>query len=79
MKSIKEKQLLVKWSQAMNEPIDAAIVEEVERYERIKQDILISVKLPLNCVKPVVATRSVAMNIVLVSVKLPVDVPFAYI
>ena len=44
MKSIKEKQLLVKWSQAMNEPIDAAIVEEVERYERIKQDILISVK-----------------------------------
>lgn len=44
MKSIKEKQLLVKWSKAMNEPIDAALVEEVERYERLQQDIIESVK-----------------------------------
>ena len=40
MKSIKEKQLLVKWSKAMNEPIDIALVEEVERYEQIQRDII---------------------------------------
>ena len=44
MKSIKEKQLLVKWSKAMNEPIDAAIVEEVERYEQIQRDIIESIR-----------------------------------
>ena len=44
MKNFKEKQLLVKWSRAMNEPIDTALVEEVERYEQIQRDILESVK-----------------------------------
>lgn len=44
MKSIKEKQLLVKWSKAMNEPIDPALVEEVERYEQIQRDIIDSVR-----------------------------------
>ena len=44
MKSLKEKQLLVKWSRAMNEPIDPALVEEVERYEQIQKDILESVR-----------------------------------
>ena len=44
MKNFKEKQLLVKWSRAMNEPIDTALVEEVERYEQIQRDIIESVK-----------------------------------
>lgn len=44
MKSIKEKQLLVKWSKAMNEPIDPVLVEEVERYEQIQRDIIESVR-----------------------------------
>lgn len=44
MKSIKEKQLLVKWSKAMNEPIDSALVVEVERYEQLQKDILESVR-----------------------------------
>lgn len=44
MKSIKEKQLLVKWSRAMNEPVDPAIVEEVEKYERLQNEIIESVR-----------------------------------
>lgn len=44
MRSIKEKQLLVKWAKAMNEPIDNALVEEVERYERAFNDVVASVK-----------------------------------
>lgn len=44
MKSIKEKQLLVKWSRAMGETIDPALVDEVERYEQIQKDIVESVK-----------------------------------
>lgn len=44
MKSIKEKQLLVKWARAMNEPIDEALVEEVERYERTFKAVVESVK-----------------------------------
>ena len=44
MKNFREKQLLVKWSRAMNEPIDTALVEEVERYEQIQRDIIESVK-----------------------------------
>lgn len=45
MKSIKEKQLLVKWSKAMNEPIDPALVEEVERFEKIQKEIVESVRV----------------------------------
>lgn len=44
MKSIKEKQLLVKWARAMNEPIDLALMEEVERYEQLQKDIIESVR-----------------------------------
>lgn len=44
MKSIKEKQLLVKWAKAMNEPIDDTLVKEVERYERTFKEVLESVK-----------------------------------
>ena len=44
MKSIKEKQMLVKWARAMNEPIDESLVQEVERYEQIQKEIIESVK-----------------------------------
>lgn len=44
MKSIKEKKLLVKWSRAMNEPIDQSIIEEVERYEQLEKEIIESVR-----------------------------------
>jgi len=44
MKSIKEKQLLVKWAKAMGEPIDPLVVEEVERYERLQKELIESVK-----------------------------------
>ena len=44
MKSIKEKKLLVKWSKAMNEPIDQSILEEVEKYEKLEQEIKESVR-----------------------------------
>jgi hypothetical protein len=44
MKSIKEKQILVKWAKAMNEPIDPALVEEVERYNLLKQQVALSIK-----------------------------------
>lgn len=44
MKSIKEKQILVKWAKAMNEPIDPALVEEVNRYNLLKQQVALSIK-----------------------------------
>lgn len=44
MKSIKEKQLLVKWAKAMNEPIDPALVEEVERYNQLQEEIKESIR-----------------------------------
>jgi hypothetical protein len=44
MKSIKEKQILVKWARAMNEPVDPALVEEVERYNLLKQQVALSIK-----------------------------------
>ena len=44
MKSIKEKQILVKWAKAMNEPIDPALVEEVERYTALQECVAASVK-----------------------------------
>jgi len=44
MKSIKEKQILVKWAKAMNEPVDPALVEEVERYTALQESVAVSVK-----------------------------------
>ena len=44
MKSIKEKQMLVKWAKVMNEPIDPLLLEEVERYENIQNEIINSVR-----------------------------------
>lgn len=62
MKSLKEKQLLVKWARAMNEPIDSALVEEVERYEQLQKDILESVKK--NSIKDLTEASAVAEEIV---------------
>lgn len=36
--------MLVKWSKAMNEPIDPDLLEEVTRYEQIQKEIIESVK-----------------------------------
>lgn len=36
--------MLVKWAKAMNEPIDPALVEEVEKYQALQKSILESVK-----------------------------------
>ena len=44
MKSIKEKQILVKWAKAMNEPIDSALAEEVDRYNALQESVAASVK-----------------------------------
>ena len=44
MKSIKEKQLIVKWSKAMNEPIDQDLLHEVEVFENLQKQIIESVK-----------------------------------
>lgn len=62
MKSIKEKQLLVKWSRAMNEPIDPALVEEVERYEQLQKEIVESVKQ--NSIRDLVEASVVAEKFV---------------
>jgi hypothetical protein len=69
MKSIKEKQLLVKWSKAMNEPIDPAIVQEVESYERLQQEIIESVRV--NSINDLTEASRVADNIVTKIVEYP--------
>ena len=44
MKSIKEKRILVKWARAMNEPVDPALAEEVERYDQLQREVTESIK-----------------------------------
>ena len=44
MKSIKEKQLLVRWSRAMNEPVDLALAEEVDRYNQLQEEVKESIR-----------------------------------
>jgi hypothetical protein len=44
VKSIKEKQLLVKWARAMGDGVDPLLQEEVDRYNRLQQEILDSVR-----------------------------------
>jgi hypothetical protein len=44
MKSIKEKQLLVKWARAMNEPVDPTLAEEVDRYTALQESVAASIK-----------------------------------
>lgn len=44
MQTIKEKKLLVKFAKSMGQPIDPALVEEVERYEALQETIKESVR-----------------------------------
>jgi hypothetical protein len=44
MKTIKEKQMFVKWAKAMNQPIDNTLLEEVDKYEKLQNEILESVR-----------------------------------
>jgi hypothetical protein len=70
MKSIKEKQLLVKWSKAMNEPIDAGILEEVERFNSLQNDVLESVRR--NTISDLIEAQQVAEELV---TKINLDYP----
>lgn len=47
MKSIKEKQMLVKWAKAMNESIDPDILREVEKHEKMLDSVKRSVRTNL--------------------------------
>lgn len=47
MKSLKEKQILVKWARAMNEPIDPEILQEVEAHEKLMESVKKSVRANL--------------------------------
>lgn len=44
MKSIKEKQLLVKWAKAMGESVDSILLDEVERYEQLQKSVSDSIR-----------------------------------
>ena len=44
MKNFKEKKLLIKWAQAMGEPVDAGLLEEVQRYNQLQNEIQESVR-----------------------------------
>jgi hypothetical protein len=44
VKSIKEKQMLVKWAKAFNEEIDSNILKDVEEYERLQSELKESLK-----------------------------------
>lgn len=56
MKSIKEKQLLVKWAKAMNTPIDPLLVDEVERYNQIQSSIVESIRV--NSINDLIEARN---------------------
>ncbi len=70
MKSIKEKQLIVKWSKAMNEPIDADLLEEVERFNSLQNDVLESVRK--NTISDLIEAQQVAEELV---TKINLDYP----
>jgi hypothetical protein len=44
MKTIKEKQMLVKWAKALNEEIDSTILKDVGEYERLQGELKESLK-----------------------------------
>lgn len=54
--------MLVKWSKAMNEPIDHDLLEEVTRYEQIQKEIIESVKQ--NSINDLVEASKVAEDFV---------------
>jgi hypothetical protein len=62
MKSIKEKQLLVKWARAMNEPVDPALAEEVDRYNQLQQEIKESIRS--NTINDLFDASKVAVEII---------------
>lgn len=62
MKSIKEKQILVKWAKAMNEPIDPALAEEVDRYNQLQQEIKESIRS--NTINDLFDASKVAVDII---------------
>lgn len=70
MKSLKEKQLYVKWAKAMNQPVDPALIEEVEKYERIQKQVVESVKE--NSIKDLLEASVVAEKLV---EKVQIDFP----
>ena len=70
MKSIKEKQILVKWAKAMNEPVDSALAEEVDRYNQLQQEIKESIRS--NTINDLFDASKVAVNIIN---KVTVDYP----
>ena len=69
MKSIKEKQLFVKWSKAMNQPVDQTLLEEVERYERLQQEIVESVRQ--NSIKDLTQASRVSEDLVVKETEFP--------
>lgn len=44
MKNIKEKKLLIKFANAIGEPVDSDLLEEVKRYEELEKEIQLSVR-----------------------------------
>ena len=70
MKSIKEKQLLVKWARAMNEPVDPALAEEVDRYNQLQQEIKESIRS--NTINDLFDASKVAVDIIK---KVTIDYP----
>lgn len=62
MKSIKEKQLLVKWAKAMGDDVDPLLQEEVNRYNKLQQEILESVRS--NTIKDLQEATVVAEKVV---------------
>jgi hypothetical protein len=70
MKSIKEKQILVKWARAMNEPVDPALAEEVDRYNQLQQEIKESIRS--NTINDLFDASKVAVDIIK---KVTIDYP----
>ena len=70
MKSIKEKQLIVKWSKAMNEPIDPDLLAEVERFNSLQNDVIESVRK--NTINDLIEAQQVAEELV---TKINLDYP----
>ena len=60
----------MKWSKAMNEPIDPELLEEVERYEKLQQDVIESVRK--NTINDLIEAQQVAEELV---TKINLDYP----
>lgn len=70
MKSIKEKQMLVKWAKALNEEIDPSILREVEEYDRIQEELKNSLKqVPFLEIQPTLVEETASKQEKLVEIK----------